>query len=61
MNDVTVIGGWGQRFYDDSAKALVKKTPDDGGSGSKIAQNFVTSFMDDPLIKSSLIKILTEH
>ena len=48
MNDVTVLGGRGQGFCDDNAKALLKRVTMGGGGGSKIVKNCVTSFMDDP-------------
>ena len=42
INDVTAIGGGGQGSCDDISKALVIKRV-------TIAQNCVTSFIDDPL------------
>ena len=44
------LGGGVQGFCDDRTKALVMKrvTDDWGRGGSKIIQNCVTSFMDDP-------------
>ena len=36
MNDVTVIGGGGHGFCDDSAKALVKKRLTMGEAGQKL-------------------------
>ena len=53
INDVTVLGeGEGQRFCDDSTKALViKGVTMGGGEGvSKIVQNRVTSLMDNPYV-----------
>ena len=44
INDVTVLGGGGKGFFDD--KDLVTKRVTMGVS--KIFQNCVTSFMDDP-------------
>ena len=49
-NDVTVLGGEGQGFCDDTSKALVIKSVMRGRTGkrkSKIIQYGVTSFMDD--------------
>ena len=43
INDVTVFGERGQGFYNDSTRALVIKTSDNG------VKNCVTSFMDNPL------------
>ena len=43
-------GGGGKGFFDDSTKALVIKPVTMGGGGSKIFQNCVTSFIDDPLL-----------
>ena len=54
INDVTVLGGRGQWFCDNSRKALVIKPVKIGegcrgvGGVVKILQNCVTSFMDDP-------------
>ena len=39
--------GGGSMIFDDSTKDLVKKFLTMGGDGSKIVQNYVTSFMDD--------------
>ena len=38
INDVTVLGGWGQGFCDDSTKASVIKRVTIGEGGSKIVQ-----------------------
>ena len=49
INDVTVLGGRGyQGFRDDSTIALVIKSVTMGDGVSKIIENCVTSFMDDP-------------
>ena len=49
INDVTVLeGGGGQRFCDGSSKAFVIKSVTMGERVSKIFQNCMTSFMDDP-------------
>ena len=38
INDVTVLGGWGQGFCDDSTKASVIKRVTIGEGGSKIVR-----------------------
>ena len=48
INDVTVSGG--PEFCDDSANALVLKSVMVGEVGSKMVQNCVTSFTDDPKV-----------
>ena len=56
INDVTVlVGGGGQGFCDDSTKTLVVKRVTMEGGVSKIVQNCVTSFMDNPLAYSVVL------
>ena len=52
-------GGRGQRFCDDSTKALVIKRVTVGGGGSKFVRNCVMSFMDDPLFEKKLKAVLS--
>ncbi len=47
INDITVLGGGGQRFCDNSTKVSVIKSVTMGGEGSKNDRNCVRSFMDD--------------
>ena len=54
MYDVTVLGGGGQGFRDNSTKALVITHATMGDGGSKIVQKCVTSFVDDPLLKNTV-------
>ena len=50
INDIMVLGGRDQGFCDDISKALVMECMMMGGGGSKIVQNCVASFMDDPFL-----------
>ena len=44
-------GGGGQGFLEGTVKAFLLKSVTMRGMGSKIIQNFVTSFLDDPIFK----------
>ena len=66
INDVTVLGRV-KDFVTAVLKALVIKSVTVGGGGSKIVQNCVTSFKDDPqhyngflLIVNKIRKLLLE-
>jgi hypothetical protein len=53
-NDVTALGGRGyQEFCDKSTKVLLLKGVTMGVGVSKIIENCVTSFMDDPFVKNN--------
>ncbi len=55
INNVTVVGGRGQEFCDNSTKASVIKSLTIGGRGVKNVQNCATSFKDDPKVGNPLI------
>ena len=51
INDVTVLGGGGQGFFDDSTKALVTKRLTMGGEGVKNCQKLRDVIYGRPLTK----------